>query len=42
MLGFSPLASAALADDGVVAEQAFGLDAITTGAAADTVYQYST
>lgn len=32
MLGFSPLASAALADDGVVAEQAFGLDAITTGA----------
>jgi len=39
MLGFSPLASAALADDGVVAEH---LDAITTGAAADTIYQYST
>ena len=32
MLGFSPLASATLADDGVVAEQAFALDAITTGA----------
>ena len=32
MLGFSPLAAASLADDGVVAEQRYRLDAITAGA----------